>query len=159
VRRVSRAPRAKALAVVLVVAVAGFTLAACGNPETEVEGCTGTSSEVVAAISTKLHKNVGNLRNTHQFSKGTGGVTFITAELHDPEKGEERDQRHDKGEHGHEGGPSAAQLRHPVHGTLDSVGVQVSQRKRDSRRLPPPRLTFLQIFPKCSIIKLAGNKR
>ena len=87
-RRVSRAPRAKALAVALVVAVAGFTLAACGNPETEVEGCTGTSSEVVAAISTKLNNNVGRLRNTHQFAKGTGGITFITAELHDPEKGD-----------------------------------------------------------------------
>ena len=97
-RRVSRAPRAKALAVVLVVSVSGFTLAACGNPETEVDGCTGTSPEVVAAISTKLNSNVGKLRNTHQFAKGTGGITFITAELHDPEKGQERDQRHDKGD-------------------------------------------------------------
>ena len=81
---------------VVAVAVAGFTLVACGNPETEVEGCTGTSKEVVAAISERLHKNVGRLRNTHQFSKGTDGITFITAELHDPEG--DKEDRHDKGD-------------------------------------------------------------
>ena len=93
-----RATRAKALAVVVAVAIAGFTLSACGNPETDVNGCSGTPPEVVAAISEKLHSNVGKLRNTHQFAKGTGGVTFITAELHDPDKGQAHDQRHDKGD-------------------------------------------------------------
>ena len=97
-RRVSRAPRVKASAVVVAVAIAGFTLSACGNPETDVNGCSGTPPEVVAAISTKLHSNVGKLRNTHQFSKGTGGITFITAELHDPDKGQAHEQRHDKGD-------------------------------------------------------------
>ena len=95
-RRFRSAPRARATLVATAVAVAGFTLVACGNPETEVEGCTGTSNEVVAAISERLHRNVGRLRNTHQFSQGTDGYTFITAELHDPEKGKE--DRHDKGD-------------------------------------------------------------
>jgi hypothetical protein len=53
---------------------------------------------VVEAISAKLHNDVGRLRNAHQFSKGTGGITFITAELHDPDKGKAREQRHDKGD-------------------------------------------------------------
>jgi hypothetical protein len=86
------------LAVAIAVAIAGFTLSACGNPSTQVEGCGGTAPEVVAAISEKLHPNVGKLRNTHQFSKGTGGITFITAELHNPDKGKAHDQRHDKGD-------------------------------------------------------------
>jgi hypothetical protein len=98
VRRVSRAPRAQALAVVVAVAITGLTLSACGNPETNVDGCSGTAPEVVAAISEKLHSDVGKLRNAHQFSKGTGGITFITAELHNPDKGQEHDQRHDKGD-------------------------------------------------------------
>ena len=97
-RRVSRASRAKALAAVIAVAIAGFTLSACGNPETEVDGCSGTPADVVAAISEKLHKDVGTLRNTHQFAKGTGGITFITAELHNPDKGQAHAQRHDKGD-------------------------------------------------------------
>lgn len=97
-RRVSRAPRAKALAVAIAVAAAGFTLSACGNPTTKVDGCSGTAPEVVSAISQKLHPNVGRLRNTHQFAKGTGGITFITAELHDPDKGQAHAQRHDKGD-------------------------------------------------------------
>jgi hypothetical protein len=96
VRRFRSAPRARATLVAAAVAVAGFTLVACGNPETEVEGCTGTSDEVVAAISERLNRNVGRLRNTHQFSKGTDGLTFITAEIHDPEKGKE--DRHEKGD-------------------------------------------------------------
>jgi hypothetical protein len=98
VRRVASAPRARGLAVAIAVAIAGFTLSACGNPSTQVEGCGGTAPEVVAAISEKLHPNVGKLRNTHQFSKGTGGITFITAELHNPDKGKAHDQRHDKGD-------------------------------------------------------------
>lgn len=97
-RRVSSAPRARALAVAIAVAIAGFTLSACGNPTTDVNGCGGTAPEVVAAISEKLHPNVGKLRNTHQFSKDTGGITFITAELHAPDKGQAHAQRHDKGD-------------------------------------------------------------
>ena len=84
--------------VAVAMVAAGFTFVACGNPETEVTGCTGTSPDVVDAISAKLHKDVGRLRNAHQFSKGTGGITFITAELHDPDKGKAREQRHDKGD-------------------------------------------------------------
>lgn len=84
--------------VAVAMVVAGCTFVACGNPETDVDGCTGTSSEVVQAISAKLHHDVGRLRNAHQFNKGTGGITFITAELHDPDKGKAHDQRHDKGD-------------------------------------------------------------
>ena len=97
-RRVSSASRARTLAVALSVALSGFTLAACGNPSTEVSGCSGTAPEVVAAISEKMNPGVGKLRNTHQFAKGTGGITFVTAELHSPDKGKARDQRHDKGD-------------------------------------------------------------
>jgi hypothetical protein len=78
--------------------VGGLTFVACGNPETDVTGCTGTPQDVVDAISAKLHQDVGRLRNAHQFSKGTGGLTFVTAELHNPDKGKAHEQRHDKGD-------------------------------------------------------------
>jgi hypothetical protein len=69
------------VALVAACALAIVTTSACDSPKTDVEGCAGPSNEQISTISTKLDPGVGHLRNAWSFNRGTGGITFVTAEL------------------------------------------------------------------------------
>jgi hypothetical protein len=82
------------LVAVLALAGCAALLSSCSNPSVpnaELNQCTGTSDSVANAISQKLDKNAGHLRNVKQVTHQ--GITFISAELHAP-----GDKKHDKGD-------------------------------------------------------------
>jgi hypothetical protein len=92
---VTRRPRRRSwLVVALVITVLGALLAGCKNPtvpQSQLQGCSFSSDAVSNALSSKLHKGAGTLRNVKQIT--TGGTTFVSAELHAP-----GDKKHDKGD-------------------------------------------------------------
>jgi len=88
-----RRRRAGFVAVLALASSAAFFVG-CSNPtvpDSQINACSGTSDSVAASISSKLHKDVGHLRNVKQVTND--GITFISAELHAP-----GDSKHHKGD-------------------------------------------------------------
>lgn len=86
--------RRVAAVVVLAVAVASLTFAACGNPKQSVQHCVGAAEETVLAIQQKVKPDAkAKLRNGKMVRLKGADYTFVSAEMHLDE-----DAPHDKGD-------------------------------------------------------------